>query len=213
MIDELVKDSLLADLRHARTVMLWKLEGLSEYDARRPMTPTGTNLLGLVKHLTISEAWYFGEVFGRPFPEPLPWRDAGADGPADDATLAAYFDHTGQLADTWATEGESRAEVVGRYARVAAHSDATIAALDIETPGRVPWWPRPDVRLFDVLVHVLTETNRHAGHADILREQLDGSVGAAPGGADLHGRDASFWEQHVARIEQAAEAASSTAND
>ena len=77
----------------------------------------------------------------------------------------------------WATEHETREEIIDRYRRVWEHSDATITALAIDAPGHVPWWPRPDVKLFNILVHVLTETNRHAGHADILREQLDGSTG------------------------------------
>jgi Protein of unknown function (DUF664) len=88
-----------------------------------------------------------------------------------------------------------------------AHSDATIAALDIDAPGHVPWWPRPDVKLFNILVHVLDETNRHAGHADILREQLDGAVGTEAGSTALHGRDTPFWENHRAKIERAAKAA------
>jgi hypothetical protein len=56
MIDEFAKEYLHSDLRDRRATMLWKLEGLAEYDVRRPLTPTGTNLLGLVKHLTITEA-------------------------------------------------------------------------------------------------------------------------------------------------------------
>jgi hypothetical protein len=96
---------------------------------------------------------------------------------------------------------------VERYKRVWEHSDATIAALDIDAPGHVPWWPRPDVKLFNILVHVLTETNRHAGHADILREQLDGVVGTNAESTALHGRDATFWENHRAEVERAAKAA------
>src|SRR5262245_13860385 len=107
MIDEFAKEYLHSDLRDARATMLWKLEGLGEYDVRRPMTPTGTNLLGLIKHLTITEAWYFGEVFGRPFPERLPWQDNDTDARSDDAKLAALFDYKLQLADMWATEHES----------------------------------------------------------------------------------------------------------
>jgi hypothetical protein len=206
MIDEFAKEYLQSDLRDARATMLWKLEGLAEYDVRRPLTPTGTNLLGLIKHLTITEAWYFGEVFGRPFRERLPWRDDG-DERADDAKLAALIDHKLQLADMWATEHESRVEIVDGYRRMWAHSDATIAALDIDAPGHVAWWPRPDVKLFNILVHVLTETSRHAGHADILREQLDGTVGTEAGGPALHGRDPTFWENHRATIERAAAAA------
>lgn len=192
MIDDFAKEYLHADLRYVRATMLWKLGGLTEYDVRRPLTPTGTNLLGLVKHLAVTEAWYFGEVFGRPLAELMPQGDGTPD-PA--------------LAGMWATEHESRDEIIDRYTRACAHSDATIAALDIDAPGHVPWWPRPDVKLFNVLVHVLTETSRHAGHADILREQLDGSVGTDAEGAALHGRDAAFWESHRATVERAARAA------
>ena len=183
MIDEFAKEYLHADLREIREVLVRKLDGLVEYDVRRPLTATGTNLLGLVKHLTLSESRYFGEVFGRPFPEPLPsWDDLAARG-----------------TDMWATEHETRTEIVERYRRVWAHSDATIEALAIDAPGHVQWWPRPDVKLFNVLVHMLTETSRHAGHADILREQLDGSTGTV-------GRDADFWAHRRAEVERAAKA-------
>lgn len=189
MIDEFAKEYLHHDLREIRETMLWKVEGLPEYDVRRPLTLTGTNLLGLVKHLSIWESRYFGEVFDRPFPEPLPrWDDAAEHG-----------------ADTWATEHEPREEVTDRYRRVWAHSDATITALAIDAPGHVPWWPRPDVKLFNILVHVLTETSRHAGHADILREQLDGSTGTAAEYASPQ-RDAAFWEARRTTIDRAAKA-------
>jgi Protein of unknown function (DUF664) len=185
MIDEFAKEYLHSDLREIREVMVSKLDGLSEYDIRRPLTRTGTNLLGLIKHLAVSEARYFGEVFDRPCPEPVPrWDDATKHG-----------------ADMWATEGETRAEIIDRYRRVWAHSDATINALAIDAPGHVPWWPRPDVKLFNILVHILTETSRHAGHADILREQLDGSTG------NPKHRDAAFWDERRATIERAAQAA------
>ena len=189
MIDEFAKEYLHGDLREMREVLVWKLDGLGEYDVRRPLTSTGTNLLGLVKHLTLSEARYFGAVFDRPFPEPLPRWD----------------DLTQRGADLWATEDETRAEIVDRYRRAWAHSDATIDALAIDSPGHVPWWPRPDVKLFNVLVHLLTETSRHAGHADILREQLDGSVGFAADNPNR--RDAAFWAERRERIERAAKVA------
>jgi hypothetical protein len=207
MIDEFAKEYLQDDLRDRRATMLWKLEGLTEYDARRPLPPTGTNLLGLIKHLTITEAWYFGEVFGRPFRERLPWQDDDADERSDDAKVAALFDHRLRLADMWAMEDESRVEIIDRYRRTWEHSDATIAALDIDAPGHVSWWPRPDVKLFNILVHVLNETNRHAGHADILREQLDGAVGTHAESEALHGRDTTFWKNHCAKLERAAKAA------
>jgi len=203
MIDDFAKEYLHADLRQVRTTMLWKLEGLTEYDVRRPLTATGTNLLGLIKHLAVTEAWYFGEVFGRPFPERAPWRN-------DDDELTAYLTYKLELDDMWATEDESRAGIIDLYRRAWEHSDATIDALAIDAPGHVAWWPRPHVKLFNILVHVLTETNRHAGHADILREQLDGSVGGEPGTAGLHVRDLSYWEIHRDKIERAAKAGTPT---
>jgi Protein of unknown function (DUF664) len=193
MIDDFAKAYLHSDLRDARETMLWKLEGLGEYDVRRPLTVTGTNLLGLVKHLSVWEARYFGEVFGRPFPEPLPrWDDTEAAG-----------------TDMWATEQETRDGITTLYRRVWEHSDATITELDIGSPGHVPWWPSPDVKLFNVLVHILTDTSRHAGHADILREQLDGATGTGPWEAGLQ-RDPAFWEARCTEIERAARAASPT---
>ncbi|MFG1820354.1 DinB family protein [Kribbella sp. NPDC049174] len=191
MIDGFAKTYLHDDLRWIRGVMVSKLDGLSEYDVRRPLTLTGTNLLGLIKHLSISEARYLGEVFGRPFPEPLPrWDDESQRG-----------------TDMWATEHETRAEIVDRYRRVWDHADATIDALDIDAPGHVPWWPRPDVKLFNVLVHRVTETSRHAGHADILREQLDGTVGLDGRSAAQQEKDAALWENRRTTIERAARAA------
>ncbi|HEY3611710.1 MAG TPA: DUF664 domain-containing protein, partial [Pseudonocardiaceae bacterium] len=93
-------------------------------------------------------------------------------------------------------------DIVDGYRRVWDHADVTINALDIGAPGHVPWWPRPEVTLFNVLVHVLTETSRHAGHADIMREQLDGAVAFAAQPA----KDAVFWENRRATIERAARA-------
>ncbi|MBB2504488.1 DinB family protein [Amycolatopsis echigonensis] len=191
MNGDFAKEYLHSDLRDIRQTMLRKLDGLSEYAVRRPLTSTGTNLLGLVKHLTVAEARYFGEVFGRPFPEPVPrWDDLEQRG-----------------TDLWATEHETREEITNRYQRACAHSDATIAALAIDSPGYVPWWPRPDVLLFNVLVHLLTETSRHAGHADILREQLDGVVEMDAEAMAKRGQDAAFWEARRAEIERAAKAA------
>ncbi|MDY0813050.1 DinB family protein [Kitasatospora purpeofusca] len=164
MIDEFAKDNLHGRLRRDRKALLWKLDGLSEYDARRPLTATGTNLLGLVKHMATVEARYFGEVFGRPSPEGLSrWQDS--DG-----------------GDQWATEDESRDQITGFYRRTWEHSDATIDELPLDAPGHVPWWPEPapNTNLFAVMVHVLGESNRHAGHADILREGLDGRTGMRP---------------------------------
>ncbi|MFF8387375.1 DinB family protein [Streptomyces kanasensis] len=191
MIDEFAKDTLHGRLRRDRKALLWKLDGLSEYDARRPLTATGTNLLGLVKHVASVEARYFGEVFDRPSPEPLPrWQD-----------------HDGS--DLWATADETRDQIIESYRRTWEHSDATINELPLDAPGHVPWWSEPylNTNLFAILVHVLGETNRHAGHADILREDVDGRTGMRPEHEmqiDEEGRDA-----HCAKIEQAARSAAS----
>ena len=187
MIDDFAKGYLHDNLRWARQSLLLKLEGLSEYDVRRPLTRTGTNLLGLVRHLSLSEARYLGAIFDRPYPEPLPT--------FDDPGFANH-DHL------WVSERESRADVIEGYHRACRHADATIEALPIDAQGFVLWWPRPHVTLFNVMVHVLTETNRHVGHADILREQLDGAVGDDPTPLD----DGIDWDAHRARVERAARA-------
>ncbi|MEU1448803.1 DinB family protein [Streptomyces mirabilis] len=191
MIDAFAKDNLHGRLRRDRKALLWKLDGLSEYDARRPLTATGTNLLGLVKHVAIVEARYFGEVFDRPSPEPLPrWQDS--DG-----------------SDLWATEDETRDQIIGFYRRTWEHSDATINDLPLDAPGHVPWWPEPylNTNLFAIMVHVLGETNRHAGHADILREGVDGRTGMRPEHEMQIDEDART--AYCAKIEQAARSASS----
>jgi Protein of unknown function (DUF664) len=190
MIDEFAKEHLHDHLRWVREALVWKLDGLGEYDIRRPLTATGTNLLGLIKHLAVWEARYFGEVFGRPFPQPLPRWD-------DEAANDAAF---------WATEHETRDEIIGLYQRVWEHTDATINTLAIDAPGYVPWWD-DHVKLFNIMVHMLSDTTRHAGHADILREQLDGTVGMTATSAALHGHDSTFWQARRATIEQAARAA------
>jgi len=102
----------------------------------------------------------------------------------------------------WARENESRADIVSGYRRAWQHADATIEALPIDASGHVPWWPQPEVKLFNVMVHVLTETSRHAGHADILCEHLNDAAGfAEPDEID-------DWKAHRSRIEEAARRAS-----
>jgi hypothetical protein len=188
-----LKDDLLVYLQRGRDVVAWKLEGASEYDVRRPLTPTGTNLLGLVKHLAAIDAGYLGVVFGRPFPEAIPWAE-------DEADLES---------DMWATAEESREELLALYRRVWAHGDETVAALDLDTAGSVPWWPeeRRHPALQRVLVHLIAETHRHAGHADIVRELVDGAAGMLPEVSNLGAEDAEARAAHLARVQAAAEEA------
>jgi len=180
-------------LRTRRADLLGKLEGLSEYDARRPLTPTGTSLLGLVKHVASVELGYFGEVFGRPSGLALPWF-------AEDAEPDA---------DMWAAPGETREQITELHRRSAAHSDATIDELPLDAPGVVPWWPeeRKHVTLHQILVHMCVETAHHLGHADILRELIDGRAGQRPNDPNLSQRTPEGWAVHRARIEAAAAAA------
>jgi uncharacterized damage-inducible protein DinB len=184
------KATLQRYLQAGRDSLLWKLEDLGEYDLRRPLTPTGTNLLGLVKHVASMEAGYFGEVFGRPFPEPLPWLE-------DDAE---------DNADLWATADQSKDWVVDFYGRVQTHSDRTIADLDLDAVGHVSWWGDGgvDVSLHRVLVHMVEETARHAGHADIVRELIDGAVGLSVGNSNLPERDDAWWARYRERLEHEA---------
>jgi uncharacterized damage-inducible protein DinB len=191
-----LKDDLHRYLRQGREVVRWKLRGLGEYDVRRPMTPTGTNLLGLVKHLAIIDSGYFGEVFGRPFAETADW----------------FVAHPEPDADMWATAEESREHVLDLYARAAEHSDATIDELDLDSPGRVPHWPddRAEVTLGRILVHVATETHRHAGHADICRELADGAVGLREDNPNMGGNEAARLLGHRARLEREARRAAGT---
>jgi uncharacterized protein DUF664 len=180
-----------------RQGLLAKLDGLSERDVRWPMTPTGTNLLGLVKHVASIELGYFGEVFERPSDIPLPWFD-------NDAEINA---------DMWATAEESRDEIVTLYQRAAAHADATIEALALDSPGRVPWWPpeREQVTLQQIMVHVTAEIARHAGHSDILRELIDGNAGDNDG--NVPDQTAQEWASYRLRLEEAAAQAAQRAED
>ena len=184
------KSELHEYLQRARDTLVWKLEGLSEYDIRRPMTPTGTNLLGLVKHCAGVELGYFGLVFGRPVDEPMPWMD-------DDAETNA---------DMWATADETRDDIVSLYERAWAHADATIGTLPLDATGEVPWWPeaRRYPTLHRVLIHVIADVQRHAGHADIARELIDGAVGLLPNVSNMPGNDAAWWAAYRDKLERAA---------
>jgi uncharacterized damage-inducible protein DinB len=176
-------------LRAQRSSLLGKLDGLDEYEIRRPMTSTGTNLLGLVKHVASVELGYFTEVFGRPVGRELPWF-------ADDAEVNA---------DMWATADETREEIVALHHYSAEQTDATIETLPLDAPGEVPWWgERRHVTLHQMLVHMCVETARHTGHADIVRELIDGSVGNQAVGDNLPDHDEAWWQAYRDRLEHAA---------
>jgi hypothetical protein len=179
-------------LQGGRDTLVWKLNGLSEYDIRRPLVPTGTNLLGLVKHKAYMEFVYFGSTFQRPSAEPL-----------------TRFRSAEPNADMWATAEESREDIVELYRRAWAHSDATIDALALDSIGHVPHWPagQNEVTLHEVLVHVIVDTQRHAGHADIIRELIDGVVGLLEGHNNMPPADETWWARYRDRLQRVAEEA------
>jgi hypothetical protein len=157
------------------------------------MTPTGTSLLGLVKHLTWVELGYLGECLRRRLPEPWPWE--------------AVVDAEDDLVDTWARADESPEEIVAAYRRAWAHGDEAVRTLPLTTIAHVPWWPadREHPTLHTLLVHLIAETARHAGHADILREQLDGGVGMNAENSNLPDLTPAQWARHVENLRRIAE--------
>ena len=150
---------LTAILEQNRALILWKLEGLDEEQARRPMVPSGTSLLGMVKHLVWVERWWFVDFVGGGKPD-YPWSDDDPD------------------ADFRIEEGETIASISQLYVDAVGEANAVIeAAADLDATGTSGGHERS---LRWVLIHMIEETARHAGHADILREQIDGVTGYFP---------------------------------
>jgi uncharacterized damage-inducible protein DinB len=188
------KEHLRRYLTATHDAIRWKVDGLSEYDVRRPLTPSGTNLLGLVKHLASIELGYLGDCFGRPHGIEMPWMEDDAD----------------PNADMWATPDESRSDIMSLYETARLHAQETLDQLELDAEGMVPWWPeeRRTVTLHLILIHVIAEANRHAGHADIVRELIDGSTGLHPDRPNLPDMETAAWERHRDRVQQDAQAAS-----
>ncbi|MEU1125696.1 DinB family protein [Streptomyces sp. NPDC005899] len=151
------KDVLHASLDRHRDVVLWKLAGLDDEQVRRPMTPTGTNLLGLVKHLAAVEYGWFCATFGRET------EDLWFDPYTDDMTVAP---------------DETTEQILALHARARAAADRAIAETDLDATGTS--WNGTTVSMRWVLVHMLEDVLRHAGHMDILRELIDGATGSHP---------------------------------
>ena len=180
---------LLRYLQAKRDALLWKLDGLSEYDARRPMTPTGSNILGIVKHVASIEHDYLSVCFGDQPAFPMPWNDS------DEPN-----------ADMYATADESVEHITALYRTAWERDDASVRTRGLSATGVVPWWGDrgQDVSMFWLLVHVLDETSRHLGQVDILRESIDGQAGVRPGGSNLPPLDQDGWSSYVERLEQVA---------
>jgi uncharacterized damage-inducible protein DinB len=173
-------------LKTTRDNLIWKLDGLSEREARLPRTSTGNNLLGVVKHCLNVEAGYFGSTFGREFPTP------------GELVPLEAFDKDPQ-ADWYAREDETKEGLIDLYRRVAAFADQTIEELPLDAPGRVSWWSDgQEVTLQRIIVHVIYDLARHAGQADLMREQHDGAVGWQQGNSNVP--DGYDWPAYVDKL-------------
>lgn len=184
------KQTLVRYLARGHDRLIASLDGLDEYEARRPMVTSGTQLLGLVVHVANVEAGYFGLCFDRPFEHPLLVPEESYD--------------VDPLSDMWVGAEVSIADVLAFHAAVRAHATATIDALDLTSSGHVPWWSSEDnpVTLHRILVHQVSELAGHAGHADILRELLDEQAGRHREPEPLP--EPLSWPGHRDRVEQAA---------
>jgi hypothetical protein len=179
-------------LQEAREALLWKLDGLDERAVRWPRTPTGTNLAGIVKHCANVEVGYFGATFGRPWPEP------------DDPCFVSEEAYAADLQSDWYLPADvPLGRLVDFCHRVWAFADTTIDELALDTVGSPPWWPgRTEVTLHHMLVRVTYDLARHAGHADILREQLDAAAGLTVDHSNLPELD---WPAYVSKLTTIAE--------
>jgi uncharacterized damage-inducible protein DinB len=184
---EVQKATLHRYLQAARDALVWKLDGVSEREARLPRTPTGNSLLGVLKHCLNVEVGYFGPTFGRAFPAP-------EELVADEALARD------PQADWYATEDETKDGLIDRNRRVWVFCDRTINELPLDAPGLVPWWPpeRQVVTLQQIIVHVTYDLARHAGQADIMREQHDTAIGVQPGSTNIP--DSYDWTAYVAKL-------------
>ena len=190
--DETTPGSLLTErallhthLQDARDALIWKVEGLNEEDRRRPMTPTGTNLVGLVKHMTWIEGWYLCEFFDRERPR-LEWEwdvDAG----------------WGHHSHMYAKPEETTEDVIAAYRATSAAADSAIEGLELDAVGQ--HWSGEPVSLRSMVLAVLVDTARHAGHSDIMREMIDGSTGDRHSPSGFYGTaDEDYQAAYLARV-------------
>ena len=181
-------DDLRRYLQQSRDSVLRSLDGLSEYDVRRPLVPSGTNLLGVVKHLVGIELSYLGSCVGRTPPVTLPWEEDGS---------------IWESADMWATPDQSRDYVLDLYRTAWRHSDESLATLPLDAPAHVTWWSEGnrDTTFGHLVVRVLEDTAHHAGHCDLVRELIDGRGGRDQADAG----DEEWWTAYVAKIQAAAD--------
>ena|SRR5690349_16500470 len=151
------RDALTQQLDFHRATLLRKLEGLDEDQLRRPMTASGLSLLGLVKHLAETEHGWFLNIYGG-LAEPDLF---SSDGHPD--------------ADFRVGPDETADALVGQYLRTCERARAVVAAGGLDDVVATPSGAEANLRA--ILVHMIQETARHNGHADIIREAIDGATG------------------------------------
>ena len=153
------RDALSQQLDFQRATLLGKLDGLDEEQLRRPMTPSGLSLLGLVKHLAATEhGWFLNRYAG--LPDPSPFGDDPDDDPDDDFRIAP---------------DETADGIVAAYLRTCQRARELIDGGDLDAVVRLPGGASVNLRA--IVLHMIQETARHDGHADIMREELDGTTG------------------------------------
>jgi uncharacterized damage-inducible protein DinB len=153
------RDALTGFLDRQRDALIRKVRGVSDTDARRAPTASSLSLLALLKHVTVwEERWFQGVAAGHPLPDGWPERKS----PVPDQD---FLVDDGDTVDHWLT----------RYEEAAQASRQIVAAMALDQSCARP--DIVDINLRCVLLHLIEETARHAGHADIIRETLDGSQG------------------------------------
>ncbi len=155
------RDQLLAYLAVQRDHLRSASFGLSDAQARLTSSASALSISGIVKHLAGAEAFWIDMVAGRarPFDRSADYEEGFRPGPE-----------------------ESLARLLERYGEVAAETEAVVGSLPVDhpvpVPKDVPWFPK-DLEAWPlrwVLLHLIEETARHAGHADIVRESIDGAT-------------------------------------
>lgn len=185
------KELLLEYLSDARQAVIYKAQGLSDRLARKPLTATGTHILGVVHHLAITEYGYFAQCLGRSVEDPYIQNLLDAEDPQADFLPPAHL---------------SAGEIIGLYQDSVLFSDAGIKPLPLDAPVEVPWWSRRrHTTLEQLMVHMIAETSRHAGHLDIVREQLDGFTGLRPEAPNLPDYSAAQWAEQFESINRLAD--------
>lgn len=178
-------------LDDAREAILWKCEGLSDTQARTPLTPTGTHVMGLLLHLAVTESQYFISCLGRDIENPVIRGVIASQDPQADFLPPQYM---------------TLVDAIEIYRETTVAADAVLDELGLDSPATVPWWVKHRHTTVErLLVHMIAESHRHAGHLDIVREQLDGFVGLRPSAPNIPDLTPDQWEGQLLRMKELAD--------